>query len=874
MSSFQSISQSSHGIPHTEPADIPANFADSCAQEQIRLPGAVQRHGFMLGLDEEHASVVLASENAEEFLGAPLKLILGCGIDLLLERELLASVRQLRFSMDPEGLVSYLGAFQIRGNLFSVVTHCVQSTRILEFERQDWLVGAEMMNGVITNFVSTLARLGTVQELCQSFTDQFAALTGFDRALLYSFDEEGHGTVLTEFNSGRLPSYVDLRFPATDIPAQARQLYVLNTVRIIPNAVYTPSPLHSLREQAPHALNLSHSVLRSVSPVHLEYMRNMGTMSSMSVSIVSEGRLWGLISGHHAEPRTVPYLIRSACDMLSKMVGTQLTTFRTAARLRTLVHFHGVQRQLLTQIAAESNYLSALAAEMKSVMHVTDATGAVLWDNGVYEHSGDVPDLPTLKAIVAWLDGRPEFELYTTRQLSAELPAAAECTAIASGLLAVTISDVRRRYVLWFKPEVLETVTWAGEPVKKVDEQQRLHPRTSFASWQQELRGQSLLWADVELESAREFRAALVTISLQRAEEEAELNASRFLQLTHNLPTIVFTTDENGTLTYVNERWHEQFPSHGGLWLGEGRIFPEDEKRCAAAWESALASFEPFEEEVRLQNGTDDGVLRWHLLRITPFRREGRRPAGWVGLFLDLTERREREAAMRMTEKLALTGRMTSVIAHEINNPLESITNLMYLLRSEMPKDGNAAEYITMAESELERISGITKQTLRWNRESRTTTETFAVGMLFDDVLRLFHGKIRNRRIQVEVQGERERQMNGVLGQIRQVVANLLSNAIDAAPVGGRVVLSAGGNGDETVIRITDNGPGIAPELRTHLFQPFHSTKGDLGNGLGLYISHEIVERHHGRLQLENAEGGGTTVSASFPMDARPAASA
>ncbi|MBE7181178.1 MAG: histidine kinase, partial [Terriglobus roseus] len=154
-----------------EPADVPATFLESCAQEPIRTPGSIQRHGFLLGLDADQDNVILASENAEEFLGVPLKLILGGSLELLFERELLAALRQLNCRLDPVGLVSYLGTFHLRKDLFSVVTHCVDGTRILEFERQDRLVGAEMMNGVITNFVGTLARLKTRQELCQAFTD-------------------------------------------------------------------------------------------------------------------------------------------------------------------------------------------------------------------------------------------------------------------------------------------------------------------------------------------------------------------------------------------------------------------------------------------------------------------------------------------------------------------------------------------------------------------------------------------------------------------------------------------------------------------------------------------------------------------------------
>jgi signal transduction histidine kinase len=220
-----------------------------------------------------------------------------------------------------------------------------------------------------------------------------------------------------------------------------------------------------------------------------------------------------------------------------------------------------------------------------------------------------------------------------------------------------------------------------------------------------------------------------------------------------------------------------------------------------------------------------------------------------------------------MAEKLALTGRMTSVIAHEINNPLESITNLLFLLRGEMSGNASAANYIGMAESELERISGITRQTLRWNRENNDQSVAFHLEQLVDDVLRLFAGKIRNREINLKRQGSPDVEGWGVIGQIRQVLANLISNAVDAAPVGGTVAIKVLQEGSETGFAVQDNGEGMSKAMQARLFEPFFSTKGDLGNGLGLYISHEIVERHGGRIVVASEPGRGTTMMVWLPGD-------
>ena len=838
----------------------------NCADEPIHIPGSVQQHGFFLLTDAEFEHIAVASDNAERFLGRPLKLILGARVEDLLDREVLGAIQLHRTGAahTREGLVTYLGTFSLNGEAFSIVTHCLGSQRVIEFEIQERLVAAEMMNGVITNFVSTLGKIQTETELCNALAEQIAELTGFDRIKVYSFDDEGHGTVLAEVNNGNLPSYLHLRFPATDIPAQARALYTLNTVRIIPNANYAPSPLVTAKAQPQQTIDLSLSILRSVSPIHLEYMRNMGTLSSMSVSVITEGRLWGLVSCHHHEPKIVPYLVRSACDMLTRMAATQLNSFRTAEQLRQTLQLHAVQRSVLTTLAAEQDYLDGLMRQLDSVQQVTGAAGVALLVDGHITRHGEVPGDDTLLKLAAWLDAQPDRDVYASSHLSQEVKWADAVRENASGVIAVRISSVLQRYLLWFRPEVVKTVRWAGDPVKAAEASSQLTPRHSFEEWKEVVRGRAEPWTPMEIDSASDFHAALTTIGLRRAEEAVELGEARFQRLTQALPIKVFTADDDGRLSYVNERWNKSGLLGSGRWFEQPNIHPDDAVLAAQRWQQSVAENTSFEAEVRVL-GDASAPERWNFVRAVPFQRAGAERAGWIGTFIDLTESKERELALRMSEKLALTGRMTSVIAHEINNPLAAITNLMFLLRGTLKDDSAAITYIAMAESELERISGITKQTLRWNRETSEVSESFRAGTMVDDVLRLFAGKIRNRQIAVAVTGDRSAELHGVLGQLRQVLANLVSNAIDAAPVSGHVTIEILHSAEHVGFAVTDDGHGIEYAVQQRLFEPFYSTKGDLGNGLGLYISREIVERHHGTIAVESEPGHGATMRVTLP---------
>jgi light-regulated signal transduction histidine kinase (bacteriophytochrome) len=545
-------------------------------------------------------------------------------------------------------------------------------------------------------------------------------------------------------------------------------------------------------------------------------------------------------------------------------VGTQLTAFLAASKLQTKVQLNEVQRRMLTQIASENDYVSALVSQVGALIDVTLARGVVLAIDGDLNTFGDTPEVDYVRRLIDWLDSQPQFELYETNQLSAVLPWAAEITDTASGFLAIRFSDLRSRYILWFRPEIVRTVHWAGEPVKRLDENNRPHPRMSFEAWKETVHMQSLPWSSTEIESAREFRAALTTISLRRVEEEAALGEARFNKLAHALPMKIFAVNDAGQLTYVNDRWRNEGHRVLGVWYEAVELLSADATRCAASWASAVEGELQYEEEVRLVDQVS-GRESWNMVRLVPFRREGAERAGWIGTCIDLTERKLRETALRITEKLTLTGRMTSFLGHEINNPLAAITNVLYLAKQDLSDEISVGKYLGMADEELERISGIVKQTLRWSSENSDKQDWTTVGSLYEDVLRLFAAKIRNRQVHITIERGREIRVWGIVGQIRQILAHLVSNAVDAVKLGGNVRLRAEQLQGEIEIVVEDDGTGMTEAEQSHLFQPFYSTKGDLGNGLGLYISKEIADRHQGSFVVDSVPGGGTAMRLRLP---------
>ena len=505
----------------------------NCDREPIHVPGSIQSHGFLLGvLPDPQNPIAVASENSADYLARPLDAILGRNLDDVISPEFVSLLQNGLLSEGSGGDFSrFIGSISLPGaqgqsREFQIVGHRVNQLYMLEFELTDSSITQADLNSAIANFVVTLENTQSAEQLCRAVTIQVRALTGFDRVMLYRFDDLGHGTVLAEDRNDRLPSYLGLRFPASDIPRQARDLYVLNRIRIIPDVEYTPSPLVSIPAIVEgQSLDLSLSILRSVSPIHRDYMRNMGTFSSMSVSIVSEGKLWGLISGHHSSPKTVPYLVRSACDVLSRIMSAQSQVSEKAAQMSHAISLKSVQSQLLTFMAAGENYIDGIVRHPLELCAVTGSNGAAIVVGDRCVTLGKAPPAEEVLKLANWFSKNLK-ELFATNELGAEYPDAENLRSLASGVLAISLSRVHRMLILWFRPEVVETVQWAGEPAKGerlIAGVLQIHPRNSFAAWKQIVRGKSYPWAQVEIESAREFRNAVLEVVLKRAEELADM---------------------------------------------------------------------------------------------------------------------------------------------------------------------------------------------------------------------------------------------------------------------------------------------------------------------------------------------------------------
>lgn len=502
---------------------------ENCAKEPIQIPGSIQPHGFLLVIDESSMTIVQVSANVENWLGIVVDDLIGARLGDVIEDS--ERLQRLLWQLPTDDQNPFhIGDVAFRkGSLAGVpiamMAHRHDHVLIAEFEPASDMAGAySNIYPLMRAFISQMSEAESIDELCQRSVNEVKRITGFGRVKAYRFDAEGNGLVNAEALDDGYPSYAGLSFPTSDIPQQARSLYVANRIRVIENADYVASPLvPSNNPLTGKPLDMSYAALRSVSPVHLQYMRNMQTMASMSISIVVRGHLWGLISCHHATPRAVRFHSRTACELLGSVLSLQIETKEAQARNQRMLGLRRQIVQMLSSMADLDSVTDGLRALPGVLTSFARATGAAVVSEASVDLFGDTPPKGLVKELTDWLSLRQIPDVYSSDNVGRDIPEIPELPRFASGVLAMAISELHSHYIIWFRPEQTRVVNWAGRPEKVVDASGSLSPRHSFDKWQETVRGFSQAWDSLDSEGVIELRVAVLGIVLRKAEEVAAL---------------------------------------------------------------------------------------------------------------------------------------------------------------------------------------------------------------------------------------------------------------------------------------------------------------------------------------------------------------
>lgn len=528
----------------------------SCDREPIHIPGAIQPHGVLLGVCPQSFLITEVAGDTERYFGRPPRALLGATLETLLDAEQVSRLKDLLASVEPASRPTRAFNLQPPGGLqkLEVTAHISSGRLILEFEPNDQPHDVDFLT-VVQEMIRKIQPASSAAASLSVIVENVREVSGFDRVMVYRFLQDGTGVVDAEARRHDLSPYLGLHYPAADIPKQARDLYLRNWIRLIPDVQYVSSPIASVSAETQTPMDLSHSMLRSVSPVHLEYLTNMGVAASMSLSIIMSGKLWGLIACHHMTPRHLPHRLRVALELFAQMASFLLETKISGEELSSRLQRKTVHEALVSRLTMDADLATELTRSDPNLMDYIPSGGVGVWLDGNFHTIGVTPGRANVAELVEWLNGTVADGVYETHCLSAAYPPAIFFAGEASGLLALSISKTPRDYVLWFRPEFVREVNWAGnpddKPVKVVDDGLRLSPRKSFALWTSQVRLQSRPWENADVQTAQALRVSLLEVVLKRIDQVArERERARIRQeelmaeLDHRMKQWEATADE------------------------------------------------------------------------------------------------------------------------------------------------------------------------------------------------------------------------------------------------------------------------------------------------------------------------------------------
>lgn len=547
----------------------------NCERELIHLAGSIQPHGVLLVLREHDLRVVQASANTAPMLGVALDDLLGVPVETLGAglRAKLERARSVLASEDRWPLRCHIGAGGARREFEGLMHRLADGHLALELEpladtgpEQLQAMHRDLEQGV-AEAVQRLSSAETLEALMDTVVACFRGMTGYDRVMAYRFDPDGHGQVIAEARQEALSSLLGHHYPASDIPKRARDLYISNRARVLVDANYVPVPVVPRRTPgADDELDMSLCWLRSMSPLHIQYLKNMGVTATLVVSLVREGQLWGLVACHHYSPKPLHYAIRAAAELLGEVIATRIAVLENRVLGQVGALLRRLEQRLVEAAATDGDWRAALFQEPRALMQPLGASGVALMHAGEVMSAGEVPSTAELRSLVHWLSAHAPEPLYSCASIERADPALAALSPTASGVLAVRLSLARPDFLIWLRPEQVAEVTWAGDPAKPMidDDPLNLSPRRSFAAWSEIVRGSAVRWTRAEMTLARAIGTSLADFMMQVQVVQLLIAQHQLSQVRRDVSSAmepVAIADASGAILFMNESFARLMPA-------------------------------------------------------------------------------------------------------------------------------------------------------------------------------------------------------------------------------------------------------------------------------------------------------------------------
>ena len=485
--------------------------SEVCGKLPIHLTNLIQPYGLLLVVETATERIIQVSENVTDVFGRSPKEMVGTLLADYLDEQSIAELRK-RLSGDQNDQIP--GTWKLGGDDYLVLVHKKTNMLLIEINKEPQKPGKGatfvQVYQEVKYSMSSIEATETLEATCELTVRELKRISGFDKVMLYRFDADWNGEVLAEACKPGMETYKGYTFPASDIPKQARQLYQHNPYRFIPDINYTPVKLFPVLNSLTHSFtDLSTCNVRSVAAVHIEYLRNMNVVSSMSTRILHHGRLWGLIACHHETPMAIDYKMCSVFEMFSGIVSMKISSFENQSVLKTENFLNRHYAELIESVYKNEDLDKTLLTG-DAILNLFSASGAVMTGGNRIVSVGQVPATDQLEELLLWLHTRQLKNVFSTSSLGAEYEYAKDYHDIASGILVVPINYQKDRYLIFFRPEKVQVINWGGNPEERIRfdaDKENYHPRNSFKQWQERVRGISLPWNHAEVRFAELLRS-------------------------------------------------------------------------------------------------------------------------------------------------------------------------------------------------------------------------------------------------------------------------------------------------------------------------------------------------------------------------------